>query len=217
VAQFNVASSHINTGTTELPLGSSPRSAFAWVYWTGSLASGYPTILEWGDQAIGYHASGIRLNPPSGYLNFVGAGDDFQTTFIPTPNTWVFVGYTYNGGTGVTVYYNGQSQTGNVGTVLNTVLGSSNPSEIGIPANYGVTWDFPGSLADVQIYNTSLSANDVQALHKEGIGGEPILSDGLVGWWALNGNTNDTSGNLNNGQASGVGYTSFWTNGYAAP
>ena len=58
---------------------------------------------------------------------------------------------------------------------------------------------FSGSIANVQIYNTSLSANEVQALYLEGIGGAPIDLQNLVGWWPLNGNANDYSGNGNNG------------------
>jgi hypothetical protein len=81
----------------------------------------------------------------------------------------------------------------------------------------GNNW-FQGSIADVQVYNTSLSTNDVQYLYMEGIGGAPILSDGLVGWWPLNGNANDYSGNNNNGQVmGGVTYTTSWTQGYSPP
>jgi hypothetical protein len=215
VAQFNGQTSYVSTGTTGLPLGNNPRSAFAWIYWTGSLASSYPTIMEWGDQQIHARASGLRMNQPTGYLNFVGAGDDFLTTFIPTPNAWNFVGYTYSGGTSVTVYYDGQSQTGAV-TQLNTVLGSTVPAAIGIPANQ-LGWYFPGSIADVQVYNTSLDANQVQALYMEGIGGVPVNLQYLVGWWPLNGDFNDYSGNGNTGTPASMAFTSSWTSGYTNP
>ena len=82
------------------------------------------------------------------------------------------------------------------------------------PANGGY---FPGYIANVQIYNTALSSNDIQALYQEGIGGAPINLQNLVGWWPLNGNTNDYSGNDNNGVASGVTYSSSWYSGYSAP
>ena len=76
---------------------------------------------------------------------------------------------------------------------------------------------YNGSIANVQIYNTTLSANDVQALYQEGIGGAPIKIQNLVGWWPLNGNANDYSGNGNNGVPSGVTYTSNWYSGYSTP
>ena len=63
----------------------------------------------------------------------------------------------------------------------------------------GSSIDFNGMLANVQIYNASLPASDIQALYMEGIGGAPIDTDYLTGWWPLNGNTNDYSGYNNNG------------------
>jgi hypothetical protein len=52
-----------------------------------------------------------------------------------------------------------------------------------------------GSMANVQIYNTSLSPSGVNTLYAEGIGGTPVDIQNLVGWWPLNGNGNDYSGN----------------------
>ena len=74
-------------------------------------------------------------------------------------------------------------------------------------------------MANIQVYNTSLSSSEIQALYLEGIGGAPIRPQNLVGWWPLNGNTNDYSGNDYNGQiyGSGIDYSSTWTGGYAAP
>ena len=45
----------------------------------------------------------------------------------------------------------------------------------------------------------------------------PVDLQNLVGWWPLNGNANDYSGNQNNGGATNVIYTTSWTNGYTAP
>jgi len=73
-------------------------------------------------------------------------------------------------------------------------------------------------LANVQIYNTSLSANEIRALYLEGIGGAPINLQHLVAWWPLNGNANDYSGNGNNGKIIGnVSFVSNWYNGYTPP
>jgi len=76
---------------------------------------------------------------------------------------------------------------------------------------------FNGTIANVQIYNTSLSANEIQALYLEGIGGAPINLQHLVGWWPLNGNANDYSGNGNNGVPSNVIFVSNWYSGYTPP
>ncbi len=73
---------------------------------------------------------------------------------------------------------------------------------------------FMGYLANVQLYNTSLSNLEINTLYQEGIGGAPINLQNLVGWWPLNGNANDYSGNGNNGMSNNVTYTSDWYSGY---
>ena len=77
--------------------------------------------------------------------------------------------------------------------------------------------DFIGLASNIQVYNTSLSANDIQALYLEGIGGAPIDLQNLVAWWPLNGNANDYSGNGNDGQISNVNFVSNWWSGYTPP
>jgi hypothetical protein len=68
------------------------------------------------------------------------------------------------------------------------------------------------SLSNVQLYHTVLSPQQVQALYSEGIGGAPIDLQNLVGWWHLNGDANDYSGNGYNGEISDVTFND--TNSY---
>ncbi len=56
---------------------------------------------------------------------------------------------------------------------------------------------FYGAISNLQIYNNVLSANQIKALYLEGLGGDPISTQTLIGWWPLNGNINDYSGNSN--------------------
>ena len=72
-------------------------------------------------------------------------------------------------------------------------------------------------ISNVQIYNASLGTNSIKALYDEGIGGAPIDLQNLVGWWPLNGNANDYSGNWNNGVPTNVVYTSSWISSYNPP
>jgi hypothetical protein len=82
----------------------------------------------------------------------------------------------------------------------------------------GGTSVFYGELSNVQLYNSSLSLNEIRALYLEGIGGAPIKIQNLVGWWPLNGNGNDYSGNNNNGQIAGnVLFNGTWQSGYTPP
>jgi hypothetical protein len=133
---------------------------------------------------------------------------------LPTAQ-WIMLTYTYNG-VGVSSY---------AYTTSNTYTDYTATSAFSIPASGWYLGKFEtsgygtlnGSLSNVQIYNISLSASQVQALYQEGIGGAPINPMYLVGWWPLNGNANDYSGNNNNGQAANVIYTSSWTSGYSVP
>jgi hypothetical protein len=70
-------------------------------------------------------------------------------------------------------------------------------------ANAGGEGFFNGSMANVQIYNAVISPAQVSQLYQEGIGGQPVLPANIVGWWPLNGNANDYSGNGNNGIVNG--------------
>ena len=75
---------------------------------------------------------------------------------------------------------------------------------------------FSGDLADVQIYNTSLDANQIQALYLKGIGAAPVDPNHIVGWWPLNGDAKDYSGN-NNGAPTNIIFTGSWLSGYTTP
>jgi len=102
------------------------------------------------------------------------------------------------GSSGYVLYINGQS----AGTSIDTFAFLSPSGSL----VFGKTWK--GNLANAQVYNTSLSANQVQALYLEGIGGAPMKLQNLAGWWPLNGNANDYSGNNNNGVPTAVTFTS---------
>ncbi|MGC8538979.1 MAG: hypothetical protein ACP5MK_03885, partial [Candidatus Micrarchaeia archaeon] len=85
--------------------------------------------------------------------------------------------------------------------------GTSGPLQIG-PAISNGNDALNGYISNVQIYNTSLSAQQIQQLYQEGIDGRPLPNAGLVGWWPLDGNANDYSGTGNNGVQQNVVYAS---------
>jgi hypothetical protein len=110
------------------------------------------------------------------------------------------VGTWSSSSTAFTFYVNGASYGGS----SNTIIPLNSPS-------FYLTNGFNGLITNVQIYNTSLSASQVATLYSEGIGGNPVALQNLVGWWPLNGNSNDYSGNNNNGAPTSVVYSSSWT------
>ncbi len=134
----------------------------------------------------------------------------------PALGTWAFVTGRYNG-TDVSTWINGVPDSGGAiapmtGSIVNYNLNWVGAGECG-------TYNFQGELSNVQVYNTSLSASEIQSLYLEGIGGAPIRPQNLVAWWPLNGNLNDYSGNGYNGQDTynGVQFSSSWESGYTPP
>ncbi|MDE1852007.1 MAG: LamG domain-containing protein [Candidatus Micrarchaeota archaeon] len=151
-------------------------------------------------------ATCLRLFLNSGWgLGSCGYNDD---------GNWHFVAGTYNGATD-TQYVDGsvlgsESYAGNI-TYLNTAFVISEfPPSLGFKP-------FNGSMANIQIYNTSLDASSIKALYQEGIGGAPIDVQHLVRWWPLNGNTNDYSGSNDQGTPTNVIWNANWQSGYSSP
>ncbi len=118
---------------------------------------------------------------------------------------WVQTAITLNNGVAVG-YMNGVAVTPNSPNIgcIRLLTGS-----IGI-------WDrnFNGYITNLQIYNTSLSASSIQQLYIEGAGGAPIALKNLAGWWPLNGNTNDYSGNRKNGLSQDISFTGQYATTY---
>ena len=134
-------------------------------------------------------------------------------------DTWYFTAWSYNITNNykyIYLYGGGYSGLDSSCVVSNSFQLQNGTTCIGGDAGCSGAW-FNGTLANIQIYNTSLSANEIQALYQEGIGGVPIDLQNLVGWWPLNGNANDYSVNKNNGQINNVVFISNWENGYTAP
>ena len=137
-------------------------------------------------------------------------GVDYGFTF--SSGTWYNVVLVFTA-SGYSIYLDGVNESYAGYSFTPYFIGSGDTFQIGT----GRGTIFNGLIANVQAYNTSLSSNEIIYLYHEGIGGAPIDITNLVGWWPLNGNANDYSGNQNNGAATNVIYTTSWTNGYTAP
>ncbi len=138
--------------------------------------------------------------------------NDITSAVHSYENTWEFVAVVYNNASDTVTFYI-DSQV-NVQTNNGMYPASQNLTAGGWDTNANT---ITGYISNFQVYNTSLSQPEINALYTEGIGGAPIDLQNLVGWWPLNGNANDYSGNNNDGTASNVIYTSSWTSGYSAP
>jgi len=137
-----------------------------------------------------------------------------------SPYTWVNVivsVYNYNT---VNVTINGRAYSTTFSASTSTALNSLVTPALSFASNPPGGDEISSNIriANVQIYSTTLTPQEIQALYLEGIGGAPIDLQHLVGWWPLNGNANDYSGNGYNGQInSGVTFVSNWWSGYTPP
>ncbi len=229
VPVFSTPNSYISIQNT--PAMSNP-SVFTVTFWTyidaqqnsggygarifnsgeGGASDGYEIYT--GSGSLGSSAS------ISAALGFSSGSEAWWDGSVST-GAWQFIALTFNSTSGNSILYfsnSGSLSTGVMTFTPGKTLGSWSSVECigGYQCSAGGD-DFNGMIANVQFYNASLSANDVTALYQEGIGGHPIDTQNLVGWWPLNGNANDYSGNNNDGTATSVAYTGSWTSGYSAP
>ena len=210
VASFDGHSSTITTSTTYFPTGSFTVSF--WVLYSAkpSLYSGTIYLASYGAcvSSSSWDVRGLDGSGPYSLLftmpsNTGSCDSEFGAINL---NTWYHITVSYSTASQTeNDYVNGlQAASHSTGTITLT-----SPSTF-----YMGTSNLNGYLSNVQIYNTSLDAGQVQTLYSEGIGGAPISLPYLVGWWPLNGDVKDYSGNNNNGAATSVSYQSAWTSGY---
>ncbi len=133
-------------------------------------------------------------------------------------NKWYFLTGTSNG-IGCSIYINSTLKNYAVASGPLSGLPGLSPNQVGIGGDLimdSKDW-LPSYISNVQFYNSTLSQSDISALYQEGIGGAPINLVNLAGWWPLNGNEKDYSGDNLNLQATGISYVNSWTSGYTPP
>ncbi len=221
VTQLN-GNAYINVPAYVPPDGiTNAFSVFAWVYVPvapggdthgGVVAQRCSSYCTW---FVELYNNGAGRASPSFYYN--GATYSWNQYAAATSfplSTWQFVGFVVQGST---IYAYSDSVQYPVAASYATNSLYLQQTWIGTRGDGICGSCIVGSIANVQVYNTSLSQAEVNALYSEGIGGAPVKPQNLVGWWPLNGNANDYSGNNNNGAATNVIYTGTWTNQYTGP
>ena len=195
-----------------------PSNAFTISFWTE------PTGSYTQDWAIPLAMYGVfRFQTPYGSeysgvpLTYELGSSNIGPSSLPNTadlffNKWYFVSLSYNGLNAF--YYINGNLVNNI-EIAPTFGGLSN---LVIGSLYGSVSEWNGSISNIQIYNISLGQNSIAALYQEGIGGAPIDLQNLVGWWPINGNANDYSGNGNDGITLNPFYTNtWWISGYNPP
>ncbi len=227
VATFNEnATSYVQVNDISLLDPSNYISISVWVKPSAQLASNPGGTTDHDLLSKGNEACGNGASPTSSYTMAGGSGTlqsiEFcvQTPsqayespgFAPNTGQWYYVVGTYNG-VDICLYVDASLVGCN--TASGGLQSSSLPLIIG-GDSYSSHRNYNGSLANVQLYNKSLSASEVSTLYFEGIGGPPQLLQNLMGWWPLNYDFKDYSGNNADGTGD-VPFEAQWLNGYSAP
>ena len=213
-AQFNGETSFITVENAKILAINGSISIQAWVNANPVSSIG---IVTKGPPSGGYdymmYISGAGTGTTDLYLtNSTGHSSTSPLVYVYVGN-WHQVVVSFNSSNSMFYAYLDGELKGSAKGGLSDIRETSNSLLIG----KGWAGSFNGLLSNIQIYNTSISSNEVQSLYQEGIGGAPANLQYLVGWWPLNGNANDYSGNNNDGISSNVVYTGTWQRGYTAP
>jgi len=156
-----------------------------WVNYKGP-SQGYWNWLMAKQNAYGIGVCGSSLQVC--FYNW-GTGTAYVSSYTLNKNTWYFLlAEVYNGNEAI--YVNGLN-------VYSGPLSVANQQTVGWQIGYGNCCGqfLNGSAANVQIYNTALTPQEIQYLYQQGLGGGPVRLQNLVGWWPLNGDAKDYSGN----------------------
>ena len=201
-ASFNGASSYVDIGNpASLQFSSGTMMVLsAWVKITNCNHGG--AIIGHGTSSYTLYyytpsAGACSISFASSTIANIGAGVPIST------GTWHNVVIVNNIGTNVYIYIDG-TQYGPY-TFTNTYSYTEDLRIGDSQSDSG--FFFNGSIANVQIYNKSLSANNIQALYQEGVNSPPISDAGLRAWYPLDGNAQDYGPNNYDGAANNVTFT----------
>lgn len=191
--------------------GQSANQILFYTYGLGGSGGCIKDLGVYTGNLFGYYYSTSSMSKPFSINNwyFITVEDD------STANKQYFYvdGVLAGSSSGVVTFPSGG---GTYGSLYSIYLGFPTGSNTCSP--YNTVWGpLNGYVSNLQIYNTSLSSSEISTLYQEGVGGVPVDPNHITGWWPLNGNANDYSGNNKNGQLTGISWNGTWTSGYVQP
>jgi hypothetical protein len=189
-----------------------PSNAITFTAWFNSYSFdlgsySWPAVLKkstYPNQNDGYamETQWVYESAPEMSSDMVTSGSGLTISHLPiSTNTWYFGAGVYDGTT--LKFYLGQSDLRtldvNSQNCSGTIQNSLGELWIGAdPANPYSNRAFTGAIDDVRIFNKALSVAEINQIYNA-----ESLTDGLVGWWNLDGNGNDSSGLGHDGTING--------------
>ncbi len=211
IAEFDGTNSYISTN---LEYPNTIRRNFSLSLWFSPLSNTPDTVYNGlFDADNGNNGWGLMYWPDSYVLDFwVLASQSGTTQDMEFGN--IKNGTIYN----IVITYQNVSGGYYADGYVNGLLVDKNVSRspITLPMPYGFeigiargSQYFFGSIFNIQLYNETLSSQQVSSLYSGGAGSSPLLSSNLLGWWPLNETAKDYGGNSN-----GVAYNVIYTSNY---
>ncbi|MGB9703783.1 MAG: LamG domain-containing protein, partial [Candidatus Micrarchaeales archaeon] len=167
---FNGVNAYIQGPTGNFPTGSNAISMFAWIKTTSTSRE---TIVSYGSSATGQTAS-INVNQLAANGHFVVDfyNDYVDSGIVVNDGNWHFVGFSLPASsTSITMVVDGKLVSATLPSIPNIASGTNYQIGRWVTAGTGDTnpyW-FNGAIANVQIYNTSLTSSQIQQLYYAGI------------------------------------------------
>ena len=203
-----------------LPQHYSQITFIAWIK-EASFSSGAPVMIatqsgnlqSWCDSetsfAFAIGVNGVAICPSLGYEALANPAS--------TPHKWYQIAFTMTHN--ITNYYVDGVQEGSFSA--NISIPYSPGADVAIGPTGGGVYPFnwpsaPDYIANIQIYNKALSSISINSLYIAGIGAPPQDLNHIIGWWPLNGNANDYSGNNNDGVVKNIVWSGSWWHTYKA-
>ena len=195
-------------------------SVTAWVYRAagtiGGIYSNYDYLSSQRGIEFYFAATGelqCNISPDGGNTSL-----KLYTSQASVPlDTWTHVAVTF-APNDLKAYINGRPEVfgGTRDDTVNTINGSTNTALIGARYDNGAKASYlNGRMADVRVYDRTLSAAEVQLI-SDGKRGHTSGNDPNIGWWPMcegSGTTvYDASGNANNATMSGMTSAEAWAN-----
>ncbi len=205
LAKFNESSVVDIPEVGNAPVTADNYSISLWFKANAAQPSDFASLVALGSSNINYTlyisnlAGAFNALSPLPQLNFryIGASNTehdaaLGSNTVEVPGKFYSVVLTY--GSGALKFYVNGAMTAKNSSAEPLLLKSKNLM-LGRPnIPIGITSKaFNGTIADVQVYNSTLDANQVQSLYQQGIAAPPIAAANVVGWWPLEGDTNDYS------------------------
>lgn len=200
VAHFDGQSSYI-----QIPYSASQRlselTINGWVNVTGTSAGHFSWLVgKYGAYGLGVCGNSLLVC----YYDYSGSGQEHDSGASLLPNTWYMLTAVISSSTstpGNEILYVNGVQVLNGPLLINTLNYPFQIGGVALPQGANSQF-FNGSASNIQIYSQALTQNQISSLYNMGIGGNPIPGN-LLGWWPLNGNAQDFSGNGYNGTIYG--------------